>query len=86
MVCLSTPTKRRKLQVLELLQLLDKADPQERELGKLRHEAKQRLGAPSRSEIIESTNGQDNAAFEKFNNAKGAINYIARSGNPFEKL
>jgi hypothetical protein len=65
--------------------LLDKADPQERELGKLRHEAKQRLGAPSRSEIIESTNGQDNAAFEKFNNAKGAINYIARSGNPFEK-
>jgi hypothetical protein len=65
--------------------LLDKADPQERELGKLRHEAKQRIGAPSRSEIIESTNGQDNAAFEKFNNVKGAINYIARSGNPFEK-
>jgi hypothetical protein len=65
--------------------LLDKADPQERELGKQRHEAKQKLGAPSRSEIIESTNGQDNAAFEKFNNAKGAINYIARSGNPFEK-
>jgi hypothetical protein len=65
--------------------LLDKADPQERELGKLRHEAKQRLGAPSRSEIIESTNGQDNAAFEKFNFAKGAINYIAKNGNPFEK-
>jgi len=39
----------------------------------------------SRSEIIESTNGQDNPAFEKFNNAKGALNYIARKGNPFEK-
>jgi hypothetical protein len=65
--------------------LLEKADPQERELGKQRHEAKQKLGAPSRSEIIESTNGQDNTAFEKFNNAKGALNYIARKGNPFEK-
>ena len=67
--------------------LLDKADTQERELGKQRHEAKQKLGAPSRSEIIESTNGQDNAAFEKFNLAKGAINYIAKSknSNPFEK-
>jgi hypothetical protein len=65
--------------------LLQKADPQERELGKQRHEAKQKLGAPSRSEIIESTNGQDNPAFEKFDNAKGALNYIARKGNPFEK-
>jgi hypothetical protein len=65
--------------------LLEKANPQERELGKQRHEAKQKLGAPSRSEIIESTNGQDNTAFEKFDNAKGALNYIARKGNPFEK-
>jgi hypothetical protein len=65
--------------------LLEKADPQERELGKQRHEAKQKLGAPSRSEIIEATNGQDNTAFEKFDNAKGALNYIARKGNPFEK-
>jgi hypothetical protein len=67
--------------------LLEKANPQERELGKQRHEAKQKLGAPSRSEIIESTNGQDNPAFEKFNFAKGAINYIAKSknSNPFEQ-
>jgi hypothetical protein len=67
--------------------LLEKADPQERELGKQRHEAKQKLGAPSRSEIIEATNGQDNTAFEKFNNAKGALNYIAKSknSNAFEK-
>jgi hypothetical protein len=65
--------------------LLEKADPQERELGKQRHEAKQKLGAPSRSEIIESTNGQDNPAFEKFDNAKAALNYIARKGNAFEK-
>jgi hypothetical protein len=67
--------------------LLEKADPQERELGKQRHEAKQKLGTPSRSEIIEATNGQDNAAFEKFPFAKGALNYIAKSknSNAFEK-
>lgn len=65
--------------------LLEKADPQERELGKQRHEAKQKLGAPSRSEIIESTNGQDNPVFEKFKVAKNAINWIANNGNPFEK-
>jgi hypothetical protein len=65
--------------------LLEKANPQERELGKQRYEAKQKIGAPSRSEINESTNGQDNTAFEKFNNAKGAVNFIAQKGNPFEK-
>jgi hypothetical protein len=67
--------------------LLEKANPQERELGKQRHEAKQKIGVPSRSEIIEATNGQDNTAFEKFNNAKGALNYIAKSknSNAFEK-
>jgi hypothetical protein len=66
--------------------LLEKANPQERELGKQRHEAKQKIGAPSRAQISESTNGQDNTAFEKFDFAKGAVNYIARNGNPFEQL
>jgi hypothetical protein len=81
----TNPDQKNKTAGKRATALLDKADPQERELGKQRHEAKQKLGAPSRSEIIESTNGQDNAAFEKFNNAKGAINYIARKGNPFEQ-
>jgi len=66
--------------------LLEKANPQERELGKQRYEAKQKIGAPSRAQISESTNGQDNTAFEKFDFAKGAVNYIARNGNPFEQL
>jgi len=66
--------------------LLQKANPQERELGKQRHEAKQKIGAPSRAQISESTNGQDNTAFEKFDFAKGAVNHIARNGNPFERL
>jgi len=66
--------------------LLEKANPQELELGKLRYEAKQRIGAPSRAEITESTNGQDNTVFEKYNNARSAVNWIANNGNPFEKL
>ena len=65
--------------------LLQKANPQERELGKQRHEAKQKIGAPSRAQISESTNGQDNTAFEQFDFAKGAVNFIAKNGNPFEK-
>jgi len=68
--------------------LLEKANPQELELGKLRYEAKQRIGAPSRAEITESTNGQDNPVFERFNNsnARSAVAWIAKNGNPFEQL
>ena len=40
----------------------------------------------SRAQRLESTNGQDNAAFEKFDYAKGAVNFIAQNGNPFERI
>ena len=66
--------------------MLEKATPQERELAKQRYEARQKIGAPSRAQVSESTNGQDNDAFEKFDFAQGAVNYIAKNGNPFEKL
>jgi len=84
----TNPDQKNKTAGKRATTLLEKADPQERELGKQRHEAKQKLGTPSRSEIIESTNGQDNAAFEKFSFAKGAVNYIAnsKSSNAFEKV
>jgi hypothetical protein len=80
------PNQKKKTAGTRAAAVLEKADPQERELGKLRYEAKQRVGAPSRAEVSESTNGQDNDAFEKFDFAQGAVNYIAKNGNPFEKL
>lgn len=40
----------------------------------------------SRAQRLESTNGQDNTAFEKFDYAKGAVNFIAQNGNPFERV
>jgi hypothetical protein len=80
------PNQKKKTAGTRAAAALAKADPQERELGKLRYEAKQRIGAPSRAEVSESTNGQDNDAFEKFDFAQGAVNYIAKNGNPFEKL
>ena len=80
------PNQKKKTAGTRAAAALEKADPQERELGKLRYEAKQRIGAPSRAEVSESTNGQDNDAFEKFDFAQGAVNYIAKNGNPFEKL
>lgn len=66
--------------------MLEKATPQERELAKNRYEMKQKLNAPSRAEIAESTNGEDNAKYESFNNAKSALNWIAKNGNEFEKV
>jgi hypothetical protein len=80
------PNQKKKTAGTRAAAALEKADPQERELGKLRYEAKQRIGAPSRAQVSESTNGQDNDAFEKFDFAQGAVNYIAKNGNPFEKL
>jgi len=65
--------------------LLEKANPQERELAKNRHETRQKLNAPSRAEITEFTNGEDNPVFEKFTNAKAALNWIAKNGNDFEQ-
>jgi hypothetical protein len=66
--------------------LLKTADPKELETAKQIYESKKKIGAPSRAEISESTNGQDNTVFEKFNNARGAVAWIANNGNPFEKL
>lgn len=80
------PNQKKKTAGTRATAALEKATPQERELAKQRYEAKQKIGAPSRAEVSESTNGQDNDAFEKFDFAQGAINYIARNGNPFEKL
>jgi hypothetical protein len=68
--------------------LLKTADPKELETAKQIYESKKKIGAPSRAEISESTNGQDNPVFEKFNNsnARSAIAWIAKNGNPFEQL
>jgi hypothetical protein len=49
--------------------LLEAADPKELEAAKQIYKDKQKIGAPSRAEITESTNGQDNPVFEKYNNA-----------------
>jgi hypothetical protein len=80
------PNQKKKTAGTRATAALEKATPQERELAKQRYEARQKIGAPSRAEVSESTNGQDNDAFEKFDFAQGAVNYIARNGNPFEKL
>ncbi len=80
------PNQKKKTAGTRATAALEKADPQERELGKLRYEAKQRIGAPSRAQMSESTSGQDNTAFEKFDFAKGAVNFIARNGNAFEQI
>jgi len=66
--------------------LLKTADPKELETAKQIYESKKKIGAPSRAEISESTNGQDNTVFEKYNNARSAVNWIANNGNPFEKI
>jgi len=80
------PNQKKKTAGTRATAALEKADPQERELGKLRYEAKQRIGAPSRAQMSESTNGQDNTVFEKYNNARSAVSWIANNGNPFEKI
>lgn len=80
------PNQKKKTAGTRATAALEKATSQERELAKQRYEAKQKIGAPSRAEVSESTNGQDNDAFEKFDFAQGAVNYIAKNGNPFEKL
>jgi hypothetical protein len=80
------PNQKKKTAGTRAAAALEKVTPQERELAKQRYEAKQKIGAPSRAEVSESTNGQDNDAFEKFDFAQGAVNYIAKNGNPFEKL
>jgi len=66
--------------------LLEAADPKELQTAKQIYESKKKIGAPSRAELTESTNGQDNTVFEKYNNARSAVNWIANNGNPFEKL
>lgn len=80
------PDQKKKTAGTRAAALLQKATPQELQLAKQRYEAKQRIGAPSRAQMTESTNGQDNTAFEKFDYAKGAVNFIARNGNAFEQL
>jgi hypothetical protein len=66
--------------------LLEGADPKELQTAKQIYESKKKIGAPSRAELTESTNGQDNTVFEKYNNVRSAVNWIANNGNPFEKL
>ena len=65
--------------------ILAKATPQERELAKNRAETRQKLNAPSRAEITESTNGEDNPKFETFNQARAALTWITKNGNEFER-
>jgi hypothetical protein len=80
------PDQKKKTAGTRAAKLLEKATPQELQLAKQRHEDRQKIGAPSRAQRTESTNGQDNTAFEKFDFAKGAVNFIARNGNAFEQL
>lgn len=80
------PDQKKKTAGTRAAKLLEKATPQELEIAKQRHADRQKIGAPSRAQITESTNGQDNPVFEKYNNARSAINWIANNGNPFEKI
>jgi hypothetical protein len=82
------PDQKKKTAGTRATALLQKATPQEIQLAKQRYEDKQKIGAPSRAEITESTNGQDNPVFEKYNNsnARSAVNWIANNGNPFEQM
>jgi hypothetical protein len=57
----------------------------EQDLGRQRHELKQKTTA--RSEVLlESTNGEDNETFQSFGNATDAINWVSKNGNAFEKF
>ena len=80
------PDQKKKTAGTRATALLTKADPQELQVAKQRYEDKQKIGAPSRAQMTESTNGQDNPVFEKYNNARSAVNWIAQNGNPFEKM
>jgi len=65
--------------------LLAKATPQERELAKNRAETRQKLNAPSRAQLVEYTNGEDNPKFETFTQARAALTWLTKNGNAFEK-
>jgi hypothetical protein len=65
--------------------ILAKATPQERELAKNRAEIRTKLNEPSRAELTESTNGEDNSKFETFTQARAALTWISKNGNAFEK-
>jgi len=83
------PDQKKKTAGTRATALLTKADPQELQVAKQRYEDKQKIGAPSRAEITESTNGQDNPVFETLkykNDARSVVNWIANNGNPFERI
>jgi hypothetical protein len=83
------PDQKKKTAGTRATALLTKADPQELEVAKQRYETKQKIGAPSRAEITESTNGQDNPVFETLkykNDARSVLSWIANNGNPFERM
>lgn len=65
--------------------LLEQVTPQERELAKNRAEIRTKLNAPSRTEIVEYTNGEDNPKFETFTQARAALTWLTKNGNEFEK-
>jgi hypothetical protein len=48
--------------------------------------AKSILRTSKESGLSDSTDGNDNSRYAKFNNAEQALNWIARNGNAFEKL
>ena len=69
--------------------LLEAADPKELEAAKQIYKDKQKIGAPSRAEITESTNSEDNPVFGTLkykNDARSVVSWIANNGNPFERI
>ena len=69
--------------------LLEAADPKELEAAKQIYKDKQKIGAPSRAEITESTNSEDNPVFGTLkykNDARSVVSWVANNGNPFERI
>jgi hypothetical protein len=64
------------------------ADPSitPQELASVKEREALRKGTARSEELLESTNGEDNPEFTKFNNASQAINWVAKNGNAFEKF
>jgi hypothetical protein len=56
------------------------------ELASVKEREALRKGTARSEQLLESTNGEDNQEFTKFNNASQAISWIAKNGNAFEKF
>jgi hypothetical protein len=62
--------------------VLDTATPQERQLAKERYELRSKT---ARSELLEATDGNENAVYTGFRTAANALSWLTKNGNDFER-